>query len=74
MGVPKGRARPDSNRSTNDDAAHAFVFRFDPVSNVGPLRGPTHRRPAALARRSYGLGPGERDEAFLRDSVPLWQT
>jgi len=25
----------------------SFVYWFDPVSSVGPLRGPTHRHPTA---------------------------
>jgi hypothetical protein len=27
---------------------HSFANRFDPVSQVGPQRGPTHRRTPAL--------------------------
>ena len=73
MGVPYGTHEtglaPIHERVERD---RAFVYRRDPVSRVGPLCGPTHRRHIVLWHAGLpSLQLVVSARVFLRDSVPL---
>jgi hypothetical protein len=65
MGAAKRRTRPDSNRNTNDlEPLHAFVFRFDPVSNVGPQKRADPSTDAALCLGMLSAPASNRDRSL----------